>query len=133
MSANNQYDPWATQAGAPAPQMPYGAPTTPGPMQYPPMQYPSQMGMRPQEHPQATVVLVLGIVGLFTAILAPIAWFLGNKATKEVKAGTYSMTDSLKIGRILGIVGTILLIVGLVIALVLVIFTIILAAMAASY
>jgi len=90
------------------------------------------MGIRPQEHPQATVVLVLGILGLFTAILAPIAWYMGNKATREVQAGTYSMSDPLKIGRILGIIGTILLIVGGVVAVVAIVIALVFAAIAAS-
>jgi hypothetical protein len=68
---------------------------------------------RPPDHPQATTVLVLGILGLCVAgILGPFAWYLGNKATKECQAGLYTINDQLRIGRILGIVATVVLIVA---------------------
>lgn len=64
---------------------------------------------QPAEHPQATVVLILGIVGFFTSITAFIAWYLGGKAKKEIEAGApYQWDGSLKIGywigKILGII-----------------------------
>jgi len=89
------------------------APLPQAPM-YPPVPYPQQMGGRPP-HPQETAVLVLGILGIVVAgILGPIAWYMGNKALRECASGMYIATDQLKVGRILGIVGTILLIIAVV-------------------
>jgi len=66
-------------------------------------------------HPSATTVLVLGILGLvLSGILSPVAWWMGNSALKDVAAGHYSSNDQLKVGRILGIVGTVILIVAVV-------------------
>ena len=79
--------------------------------QYPVMVYPQVM--MPPEHPQATTVLVLGILGLVVAgILGPFAWYMGNKALAECATGMYTATDQLRAGRVLGIVGTALLIVS---------------------
>ena len=96
---------------------PYVPTETPGyypqsePQQYPVMPYQQPMG-RP-EHPQATTILILGILGIVAAgILGPIAWYMGNKAMRECASGMYAVTDQLKAGRILGIIGTVLLIVG---------------------
>jgi hypothetical protein len=68
----------------------------------------------PQDHPQGTTVLVLGIVGLFVAICAPFAWYIGSKALKEIRAsGTrYANEQQIVIGRILGMIVTILLMVS---------------------
>ncbi len=68
------------------------------------------------EHPQGTLVLVLGIVGIFFTLAAPFAWYLGSKATRQMQAsGTaYSNESMIRIGRILGMVFTILAIVGIV-------------------
>src|SRR5689334_19828012 len=84
----------------------------------------------PQPHPQGTVVLVLGILGCFVTVCAPIAWYLGSKALREIQASgaRYSNEDLLRAGRIIGMIVTILAIVGLVF---LVIFVII-AAIAAT-
>ncbi len=67
------------------------------------------------EHPQGTMILVMGILGLVCCgILAIVAWVMGNKAQKEIDAGQYAPTSGVKIGRILGMVGTILSILGIV-------------------
>ena len=79
------------------------------------MAYPQQ-GTR--EHPEATKVLVLGILGLVICnILAPFAWVIGNRVVKEIDAspGGYSNRGTANAGRICGMVGTILIVVGLVI------------------
>jgi hypothetical protein len=82
------------------------------------------------DHPQGTTILVLGIVGIFFTICAPIAWYLGSRALKEIKASgaTYNNQQQIVIGRTLGIIFSILAIIGLVIG----IFFVIIAFVAAS-
>ncbi len=80
--------------------MSYGAPPPPA---YQP----------PANHPQATTVLVLGILGLVLCqVLGPFAWMMGNRVVAEIDAsgGAYGGRDSATIGRILGIVATVLLV-----------------------
>jgi hypothetical protein len=111
---SNPYDPNANPYQAQGPQ-PYGQP---------------YQAVAP-EHPQGTTILVLGIVGLFFTICAPIAWFMGSKALKEIKASgiTYSNEQQIVIGRILGMVLTIIALVALVF---MIIFFIIIAITAAT-
>ncbi len=54
--------------------------------------------------------MVLGILGIPTAICAPIAWVMGSKAKKEIaRSGVhYSNEQNINIGRILGIVFSII-------------------------
>ena len=66
----------------------------------------------PPEHPQATVVLVLGILGVVgLPVVAPVAWYLGRQALREIDAnpGAYSRREHVFVGYVLGIVGTALL------------------------
>lgn len=95
------------QPGQPGQAMPYG-------QSYPPVA---------QEHPQGTTVLVLGIVGIFFGIAAPFAWYLGNKAMKEIRASgqTYSNEQNVNIGRILGMVFTIIYLITVVFSIIFVI------------
>ncbi len=83
--------------------------------------------MPPHEHPQGTSILVLGIVGIFSGICAPIAWYMGNKARKEIAAGGmhYSNEQNINIGKIIGMVVSILAIIGLVIAVIFLVIAII--------
>ena len=77
---------------------PYGA--------VPPSWYP------PREHPSATTVLVLGILGLVTCqVLSPFAWAMGSRVGRELDAsgGQLGGRSSANAGRICGIVGTVLL------------------------
>ena len=65
-----------------------------------------------QDHPRATTVLVLGILGLVLCqVLAPVAWIMGNTAVREIDAsgGTYGGRGSAHAGRICGFIGTVLL------------------------
>ena len=57
-------------------------------------------------------------MGIFFTICAPIAWYLGSRALKEIKASgtTYNNQQQIVIGRTLGIIFTILAIIGLVLA-----------------
>jgi len=83
------------------------------------------------DHPQATLSLVLGIVGLaggFACLIgflvAPFAWALGRNALKDIKAsqGGLGGEGSARAGMIMGIVGTVILVLGiLVLALVIVV------------
>jgi len=97
---SNPYDPNANPYQAPNNPMPYGQP---------------YQAVAP-EHPQGTTILVLGIIGLFFTICAPIAWFMGSKALKEIKASgiNYANEQQIVIGRVLGMVITIIALVALV-------------------
>jgi len=89
-----------------------------------------------QPHPQGTMILVFGILSLVgVSILGPFAWYMGNKALKEIDANpaAYSNRDNVNIGKILGIIGTVLLIIAAVIIVLYVIFAVIIfGAIAAS-
>lgn len=91
----------------PNPQVPYGAPQpTYGPIV--------------PDHPQATTVLVLGIVGLVVCgAAAPFAWVMGNRVLREIDAsgGTLGGRPNANVGRILGIVVTALMAATLVLGL----------------
>ncbi|WP_067852266.1 DNA translocase FtsK 4TM domain-containing protein [Nocardia shimofusensis] len=83
-------------------------------MTYPPQYgHPyASYGPPPQDHPQATTVLVLGILGLVLCQLcAPFAWFMGKRVLDEIDAsgGAIGGQGSAKAGYICGIIGTILL------------------------
>jgi uncharacterized membrane protein YjgN (DUF898 family) len=61
----------------------------------------------PQDHPQTTTVLVLGILGLVLCqILGPFAWIMGNRVVREIDAGGYGGRSTANAGRICGIVAT---------------------------
>ena len=87
--------------------------------------YQPPMGFPPPKHPQATTVLVLGILGVvLCGVLAPFAWVMGNKAIKEIRANptAFSGESEVSAGRILGIIGTMLLILGVLVLAVAVVF-----------
>ncbi len=76
------------------------------------------------EHPNATVTLVLGIVGaaaLFIAFpfISPVAWYLGSRARRDMRydPGRYRPSGALTAGYVLGIIGTLIAItfVGLIV------------------
>jgi len=85
------------------------------------------------EHPQATPVLILGVLGLFTSgVCSWIAWYMGAKAKNEIEAGApYRWEGNLKTGYILGKVFGILAIIGVVLTIVFLIIIAILAAVSA--
>jgi hypothetical protein len=82
---------------------------------YPGLPYPSAMVVgAPIQHPMATTVLVLGILGFVTSgITGIIAWVLGNRAARDCATGLYTMSDPLRIGRILGMITALLLFIGI--------------------
>jgi hypothetical protein len=81
----------------------------------PPMPYGQQYGPPPQEHPQGTLILIFGIVGIFISLFAAIAWYLGANAMKEIRATgiRYSNESNIDTGRLLGKIVTIITLVGL--------------------
>jgi hypothetical protein len=102
---------YAQSGGQPAPYgqqspMPYGQ----QPYTMPPM----------QEHPQGTMILIFGILGIFITIFAPIAWYLGNKAKKDLQMSgvQYSNEQNISIGRMLGKVFTIIAIVSIILVII---------------
>ncbi|HET6859656.1 MAG TPA: hypothetical protein VFH94_21520 [Streptomyces sp.] len=121
--AGQQYPPAGQQYPASQPS-PYGQPadqqypaSQPSPYGQPPAQYGQQpYGVATGEHPQGTMIFVLGIVGIFVGVCAPIAWYLGNKALREVTASgaNYSNVSQIRTGRMLGKVFTIIYIVFIV-------------------
>jgi hypothetical protein len=93
------------QYGQPYPQQPYGQPTVPygQPQMYAPIL---------PDHPQATTVLILGIVGIVACgLAAPFAWVMGNRVVAEIDAsgGQLGGRSSANAGRICGIIGTIII------------------------
>ncbi len=98
------------------PPPPYGAdPQQPATPPYGAPQYPAY-GPTAPDHPQATTILVLGILGIVVCgVLAPFAWVMGNRALAEIDAshGRMGGRGSVQAGRICGIVGTVLLGLGL--------------------
>jgi hypothetical protein len=70
-----------------------------------------------REHPQGTIVLVLGILSIvFCGVLGPFAWVMGNTALKEIDAspGSYTNRGQVQAGRICGIITSVLMILGIV-------------------
>lgn len=79
----------------PGPQQPYGG-----------------YAVQPPQHPQATTVLVLGILGLLLCQLAsPVAWVMGGRARREIEAarGQLGGSGMVTAGWVMGIIGTVLL------------------------
>jgi uncharacterized membrane protein YjgN (DUF898 family) len=67
------------------------------------------------EHPKAQTVFILSIVGIFVGICAPIAWYMGVQAKKEIATtGQYAFAGNLKTGTLIGKIFTILYIIGIV-------------------
>jgi hypothetical protein len=99
--AGGQPAPYGQQSAMPYGQQPYAMP---------PM----------QEHPQGTMILIFGILGIFITIFAPIAWYLGNKAKQDVQTSgiQYSNEQNISIGRMLGKVFTIIAIVSIVLVII---------------
>jgi uncharacterized membrane protein YjgN (DUF898 family) len=80
--------------------------------------------MGPRDHPQGTLILILGILSLVCIqLLGPVAWIMGNKALREIDAapGAYSNRSTVNAGRICGIISTVLLVIGVLWVIVLII------------
>lgn len=77
------------------------------------------MPFLPPDHPQSTMVLILGILGLAVCqVLSPVAWVMGGNALREIDAsgGRLGGRSAVNAGRICGMVGTVLLIIGVAVA-----------------
>ena len=82
-------------------------------------------GQGAQDHPRATLSLILGIVGLVCcSIAAPFAWVIGSRAVREIdeSGGRYTGRGQAQAGKILGIIGTALMVLGLLFLLVALVF-----------
>lgn len=68
------------------------------------------------EHPDGTLVLVLGLLSLAVAVTGPVAWYLGAKAERQIATGglVYGNTQNIRIGKTVGMVTSILLMVSVV-------------------
>lgn len=99
---------------------PQGAHPAPGqPAPYTPMPFYGGYVAPPPDHPQATLSLVLGLVGVIGALIfcgvplvvSPFAWGVGHSALKEIRAsqGRLGGESNARTGMILGIIGTVLL------------------------
>lgn len=99
------YDPGYPPPGA-QPQAPGYPP--PGYGQYPTGYGPYGPGYGYQiDHPQGTLILIFGILGLVTCqLLGVAAWVMGNKALKEIDAdpARYRNRSNVQAGRICGMV-----------------------------
>ena len=146
---------WEQAAGRPDPttpypqgQPPYGQqpyagqpagypqpPGQPGPYQpqpgpYQPQPY-SAFSPPVPDHPQSTLALILGLVGLVGAlvfcflplVVSPFAWAVGRSALKEIDAsyGRLGGSSNAKAGMIMGIIGTVFLAIALVLVVVFII------------
>lgn len=99
---NQSHDPYAQQ---PYGQQPYGQPQYGG-------YFP------PPEHPNATTVLIVGILSLVVCQFAgPVAWIMGRKALREIDAsgGAIGGRSQVLVGYITGIVATALVAIALLI------------------
>ena len=109
--------PYGQQPGQPyqsGQSVPYGQPTPYGQ----PNAYGQPAYAVPQDHPKATTVLILGILGLVACQLAgPFAWVMGNRVVQEIDAsnGAIGGRSSANAGRICGIVASVLLILSVVV------------------
>ena len=103
----------------PPPQQPWGAqppPQQPYAGQQPYSAAPGQWQALPK-HPKATLVLVLGILGLVVCqVLGPFAWVMGNRTVREIdeSGGRIGGRSQANIGRVLGIVASAFLILGVI-------------------
>lgn len=90
------------------PSSPYGG--QPNPYQ-PAGQAPGYAGgYPPQDHPQATTVLIIGILSLLLCSIAgPFAWVMGNRVVSEIDSsgGRIGGRSSANAGRICGIIATV--------------------------
>ncbi|MGQ4597117.1 DUF4190 domain-containing protein [Nocardia sp. R6R-6] len=83
------------------------------PPQPPPYGYPAYGAYGPPpDHPQATTILILGILSLvFCQFMGPFAWVMGKRALNEIDSsgGAIGGRGNVNAGYICGIIATVLL------------------------
>lgn len=97
--------------------MSYDAPPPPPPSGGSPEYGGQYGGGPPQDHPRATTILVLGILGLVCCSpLGIVAWVMGNNAEKEIEAsgGQLGGAGTVKAGKICGIIAVVLMVLGII-------------------
>ncbi|HEU0287129.1 MAG TPA: hypothetical protein VFR22_08785 [Nocardioidaceae bacterium] len=105
-----QPPPGQPQPGQPPPG--YPPPGYPPPGQYAPSGYPQPPPFQPRpRHPDAMTVLILGAISV--AIFpptGPFAWYIGARVKREYaeQPGRWSGEDEVKVGYVLGIIGSVL-------------------------
>ncbi|MET7770822.1 DUF4190 domain-containing protein [Nocardia sp. NPDC005366] len=117
-------------------QQPYGQPPYGQPL-YGQPPYGAPYGFaQPPDHPQATTILILGILSLVVCgLCGPFAWSMGGKALKEIDAsgGMIGGRGNVKAGYVCGIIGSVMLIISLVIVILyFVVFAIVIGASSSS-
>ncbi|HEY3406964.1 MAG TPA: hypothetical protein VGK53_02200 [Propionicimonas sp.] len=120
IGAQSIYQGYPTAPGAPAPQQPAWPAVIQDPVGY---DYGYSNPANLSEHPNATLSMVLGIIGLvFFQLLSPVAWYLAAKGRREMamSPGRWRPSGSLTAGFVLGIIGTVFLALGAVFILVLI-------------
>ena len=90
----------------------YPPPGYPPPRQYAPSGYPPAPPYQPRpRHPDAMTVLILGAISV--AIFpptGPFAWYIGARVKRDYagQPGRWSGEDEVKVGYVLGIIGSVL-------------------------
>ncbi|MEV6556502.1 DUF4190 domain-containing protein [Nocardia sp. NPDC051756] len=88
------------------------------PPQQPPYGYPAYGAYGPpQEHPQATMILILGILSLvFCQVIGPVAWVMGKRALNEIDAsgGALGGRSNVMVGYVCGIIASALTIISII-------------------
>ena len=78
---------------------------TPYQQPYPMQPYPYSYGPVVPEHPSSTTVGVLGLASFAVWVTAPIAWYMGAKAKKEIARGApYRFSGLAQFGYVVGII-----------------------------
>ena len=108
---SNPYQPLQSNPG----QVPGSQPGQPMPGQSMGQPMPGQF-VHPNEHPQEQTVMILAILGIFFWIPAPIAWYIGSKAKKEMAAQNMEPSSRLKTWTLVAMIFTILGLIGIVIS-----------------
>jgi hypothetical protein len=109
IGAQSVYQGYPTAPVAPAQQQPAWPAVIHDPVAY---DYGYSNPANLSEHPNATLSMVLGIIGLvFFQLLSPVAWYLAAKGRREMamSPGRWRPSGSLTAGFVLGIIGTVFL------------------------
>lgn len=112
IGAQSIYQGYPTAPGAPVPQQAAWPAVIQDPVGY---DYGYSNPANLSEHPNATLSMVLGIIGLFFfQLLSPVAWYLAAKGRREMATfpGRWRPSGTLTAGFVLGIIGTVFLALG---------------------